>query len=133
MSIGSAKRAREDRLRLRHEFVLKLEAEGFPPEEANRRAFLMVKFGGKGRPTEARAKGIQRPAHPPTHVTVKQIRKAIRAVRSRAPLRVVTDVGGATVQLECGHIVDRRPGFDQPKRRRCSTCAAVEARGAAWE
>lgn len=122
MSIGSAKRAREDRLRLRHEFVLKLEAEGMPPEEANRRAFLMVKFGGKGRPTEARA-----------HVTVKQIRKAIRAVRSRAPLRVVTDVGGATVQLECGHIVDRRPGFDQPKRRRCSTCAAVEARGAAWE
>jgi hypothetical protein len=44
---GRERRAKENRLRLHAEFTRRLEAEGMAREEASRRAFLMIKFGGK--------------------------------------------------------------------------------------
>ena len=44
---GTERRATENRLRLHAEFMQRLEAEGMDHTEASRRAFMMVKAGGK--------------------------------------------------------------------------------------
>lgn len=44
---GAERRAKEVRLRLHAEFTRRLEAEGFDREAASRKAFFMVKAGGK--------------------------------------------------------------------------------------
>lgn len=44
---GAERRQKETLLRLHAEFMRRLEAEGMSREEASRRAFWMIKAGGK--------------------------------------------------------------------------------------
>lgn len=44
---SAERRSIENRLRLHEDFMARLQAEGLPKDAASRKAFMMVKAGGK--------------------------------------------------------------------------------------